>query len=237
MEGFPEGNYDIKLIFSRAKKNSLIEKGIIDSEKEILNLSPIKLSSNYIDFKKNEMIFQKINIKPLEINYDEFQIDDEILKIFSGTDLNYIQFELRNKDKNIIFHTELQEIIDFYLKILDSILDPSKMKFESVFNLSTTRARSSNHQTENCQELKNKNCSNSNLYINIFFEFDEHVRKSILERIFYIFKLSISYRTLIENNLSCLIKYFKKYRENIINTLEKANYEENTSYCSNCLIF
>ena len=71
------------------------------------------------------------------------------------------------------------------------------------------------------------------LIINVFFDIDQNVRKAILERIYYIFKNTISFRSIVENAQNNLINYFPDQADRIVDLLEKEMPEERNN-CADC---
>lgn len=231
-ENIPEGEYEFRLNIKKSKKNNLVDKGIIDNEEAMIALNnTVKVSGKVNEFKDSkETTFDKIKIYPVDINYSEFKPDEEILKIFSGTNLNSFQIECKNKTKSLNYKSKDEEILELYLKLIDFFCDLTKVTHDCILTLFINQ--------ENQKGNINYTASDMKLSINLNFVIDSSVRRNILLRIHYIFKLSISYRTMVENNLNTLLRYFGTHGENIKIILVKENVEHRSDCCGGkCLIF
>lgn len=226
-ENLPEGEYDCNLYVKKSKKNSLVDKGIVDNEVVIssiaTNLKIIRRNNDFRDGK--DYSFPKIKITPVEIRYNEFKPDEDILKVFSGTNINSFLFEFKNKQDNIVYKTKNEDIIDIYLKLIDYFNDLTRINHDCMLNINVY------------EEYKKKSLQNDiKISVNLNLTIDNSVRKYILERIHYIFKLSISYRTMVENNLHIMLKYFDSHAKNIKKILEKENVEHKSCCDGGCLV-
>jgi len=226
-ENLPEGDYDCEIYVKKSKKNNLVDRGIVDNEIVVSSISSIKVTKRVHEFKDKDYSFAKFKIETVDINYNEFKPDEEILKIFSGTNLNSFFFELKNKSDGMVYKTKSEEFIELYLKLIDFFCDLTKMTNECILTLMM--------HPENSMKSSNKEIK---LSISLIFAIDNNVRRYILLRIQYIFKLSISYRTMVESNLECLLKPFgSSVRENIKIMLERDQNEQKNECCGGrCLL-
>jgi hypothetical protein len=127
----------------------------------------------------------------------------------------------------------------------------TKKTFEQSQSLRSTlksigEVENNKENKENNKEINENNGENEvipseiGVLLKISLEnMDNSLKISILKRILHIFKLTLGYKSLLDNNLDELINYFGKYKENIKELLEKdGNSNENNGYCcSDCLIF
>jgi len=225
-ENLPEGEYEFSLFMKTLKKNKLVDKGIVDNKVEVIPLGQrIEIKDKIFDFK--DCFFQRLKIFPIDINYNEFKPDEDILKIYSGTNLNSLQIECKNTKTNSVFKSKTEEIIELYLKLIDFFCDLTRVNNDCVLTLNLYEE---NSRKSSKSEVK--------LSINLNFLIENSVRKYILERIHYIFKLSVSYRSMVDNNLHTLMKYFIKYSENIKILLERETVEQRPGCCGGkCILF
>lgn len=225
-ENLPEGEYEFSLFMKTLKKNKLVDKGIVDNKVEIIPLcQKVEIKDKYFEFK--DSYFQRLKIFPIDINYNEFKPDEDILKIYSGTNLNSLQIECKNTKTNTVYKSKTEEIIELYLKLIDFFCDLTRVNNDCILTL--------NLYEENIQKLQT--CV-IKLSINLNFLVENSVRKYILERIHYIFKLSVSYRSMVDNNLHTLLKYFGQYSEIFKIVLEKESVEPRPGCCGGkCILF
>ena len=225
-ENLPEGEYEFSLFVKTLNKNKLVEKGIVDIKVEVIPLGQrVEVKDKNNDFK--DCIFQRLKIIPIDINYNEFKPDEDILKIYSGTNLNSLQIECKNTKNNMVFKSKTEEIIELYLKLIDFLINLTTVSNDCILTL--------NLYEENGRNIAKNEIK---LSINLNFIIDNSVRKYILERIHYIFKLSVSYREMVKNNLNTLMKYFDEYKNNINSLLEKGASEERPGCCGGkCMLF
>ena len=135
IENLPEGDYDCSLFVKKSKKNRLVDGGLVDNEVFISSIPNIKIIRRINEFKDGkDYSFQKIKIETVEINYNEFKPNEEILKIFSGTNLNSFQLECKNKTNNTIYKTKKEETIELYLKLIDFFCDLTKVSNECILS-------------------------------------------------------------------------------------------------------
>jgi hypothetical protein len=124
-----------------------------------------------------------------------------------------------------VYKTKNEDIIDIYLKLIDYFNDLTRINHDCMLNINVY------------EEYKKKSLENEiKISVNLNLTIDNSVRKYILERIHYIFKLSISYRTMVENNLHIMLKYFDSHAKNIKKILEKENVEHKSCCDGGCLV-
>ena len=222
LDDFPAGEYTVKM---KIRKLKITGESKYEIEESTFTLLPTIIKENtLVDLKERikDYTFENQYLYPIEINFDELMNDDKILMQYSGTNLFYFELELEDKHRNK-YKTSIQEIIDLYIKIISSFLTDF---------------------TQNNKELNLKLVANQvepilcegkyySLIINVFFDIDQNVRKAILERIYYIFKNTISFRSIVENAQNNLINYFPDQADRIVDLLEKEMPEERNN-CADC---
>ena len=226
LDCLPDGDYVFKLYL---QKFTIRDRGVIQKEDVVnSNLPMVNIKNRIIDLKERykEFTFESHKIFPVDINYNEFKNDDTFLKQYSGTNLLYFKLEMIDKQGNI-FSTSPQEILDLFLKLVNTFFT------DFIQNSKEISIKLPLKKEEPIKDEK----SCSFILLNVQFEIDPVVRKSILERIYYIFKNIISFRTLVENNQHDLLNHFPYHSDQIINILSKQMAEENSNCDCGCLIF
>jgi hypothetical protein len=224
IDNFPPGDYSFKLHLRKIKKNNMIDSGIIDSEDINYNLiSTVKKETlGLIDLKDKikDYTFPTQTVSPVELNYSEFKGDDPVIKRFSGTNIAYFRLEITDTDGNI-YHSNTQDLIDLNIKLVNFYTDFTQIKKDFDLKLICEKSYPKDDLNSYC------------LLVSVSLEIDALVRKSVLSRIYYIFKNTISYRTLIDSNQSEFLKYFLSFSDDIKDILEKGHNEER-SRCGDC---
>jgi len=222
LDDFPPGEYSVKL---KLRKLRLCSDNQYEIEESRLSLLPtIYKEKTLVDLKDKikEFTFENQYIFPVDIDFNKLISDEKIMMQYSGTNLCYFLLELKDKHGNR-YSSSVQEIIDLYIKLITTFFTDFTQNTKEL-NLKLVA-----NQVEPVVDLNNY----YTLVINVFLEIDQDVRKSILERIYYIFKNTISFRSIVENAQNNLINYFLEQGEQIVDILEKQVVEERTN-CGDC---
>ena len=222
LDDFPQGEYSVKL---KLRKLRLCSDNQYEIEESRISLLPtIYKEKTLVDLKDRikEFTFENQYIYPVDIDFNKLISDEKIMMQYSGTNLCYFLIELKDRHGNR-YSSSVQEIIDLYIKLIttfftDFTQSTKELNLKLVANQVEPKVDLSNYYT---------------LVINVFFEIDQEVRRSILERIYYIFKNTISFRSIVENAQNNLINYFLEQGEQIVDILEKQVIEERSN-CGDC---
>jgi hypothetical protein len=219
MDDFPAGEYSFKLHFDKLR---FVSKGVVQSENSSSQIFPtIKKDKSVLDLKDRvkDFTFQSQNLIPIEINYNDYKDNEKIMKLFSGTNLTSFELEITEKGGTKYF-TPQQEVLDIFLKSTKYFFTDT-LKHSTELNLKFNTFK------------QDESSISHNLICSLLIEIDFPVRKSILERIYYIFKNTISFRTLVETNLKSLLRYFPNHFDTLTNILNRQDKEERSA-CGEC---